>query len=198
MRTIVLASALAIATPARADGFLDVAGAVAVPVADKYWTDNVDPGPKLGVHVGAASNDSAGGMIGVDWTPIRSSSSNFGFGTSEVSIHRFRALASLMVLHRVSPRLVTSARLGAGVDITHVGYTVTILGSSSSGSDTDTGYAFEAGGGVWLDVGGSVQLGGELGLPIGHHSQHTNNNYTYNSYTSLDVDLLLAVRLWSR
>ena len=76
-----------------------------------------------------------------------------------------------MVHHPVTPKLVLSARVGAGVDLAHASATVTILGNTTTTSDTNAGFAFELGGGIWYDLGG-VQLGGELALPIAAHSKH--------------------------
>ena len=85
---------------------------------------------------------------------------------------------------------------GLGIDILHESASGTILGTSFNSSDTDTGFAFELGGGIWYDLG-SAQVGGELALPIGHHSKQGNNtdgNYTFD-YTAYNIDILFGVRV---
>lgn len=184
--------------PARADGFLDGAVGIMLPASDSDWTKNVDPSPKLGVRVGGTSSTGrtrAGIAVGADWTNVRSSSMNFGIGTVDASANRFRILASFVLLHAVSAKSQLSLRAGGGVDIMHLSYSGNLLGVPFDGSGTDTGYAIELAGGGWYDVADSVALGGEIGLPIGHHSQHKYQDAQINGYTSVDVDFLFGIRL---
>ena len=99
-----------------------------------------------------------------------------------------------MFAHRVAPKVTITARAGAGVDIDHAGYSVTVLGSTTSNSDTNAGLAMELGGGAWFDVG-SMQLGVEAGLPIGLHSHKASQagDITFD-WTAYDFDLLFGVR----
>ena len=196
MRAIVLLPILAVATPARADGFLDVIGGISIPAGDSNWTNAVSSSPKLGVRAGTLAGD-IGGMVSADWTPENTNTKGTTFpgGSSDVSAHRFRVLANLLFAHRVAPKVTLGVRAGAGVDIDHAGYSVTVLGSTTSASDTDTGLAMELGGGAWFDVG-SMQLGAELGVPIGLHSHTatTTGDITFD-WTAYDIDLLFVVRL---
>ena len=199
MRIVAVIVVLAIAGPARADSFLDLEGGIAAPVGDSSWTNSVGTSPKLAAHVGALNDDQIGGMLAVDWTPetTNTTSTSFPGGSTDISAFRFRILAELAFQHRITPKLTISGRAGAGVDIAHASYAVTILGATSSNADTDTGYAFEFGGGIWYDVG-STQIGAELALPIGHHSHDADKagDIAFD-YTSYDIDLLFGVRLWS-
>ncbi len=192
---------LAGASSARADSFLEVLGGLAIPAANNNWTNTVDTSPKLGARAGAVGDSGLGGMIQADWTPenLNTSGGSFGVGSADIALHRFRILGDLTVHHRVLPKLIVSARVGAGVDIAHASATFTLLGNTTSSSDTNAGFAFELGGGLWYELG-DLQVGGELALPISSHSKHgnaTDGNYTFD-YTSYDVDLLFGVRVMSR
>ena len=197
MRTIAIAI-LCVSVPAQADSFAELLGGLAIPVGNSNWTNLVDPSPKLQARAGAmAPGADIGGMLGIDWTPesLDNSGGGFGVGSTSVAAHRFRAIASVVFRHRIAPRITLSGRAGAGIDIAHASYDVTILNNTSSNSDTDVGYAFEFGAGVWFDVGGT-QLGFELAVPIGHHNKQAQQtgDITFQ-YTDIDVDLLIGVRL---
>jgi len=184
----------------RADSFAEVLGGISIPVGDTNWTNNAETSPKIGARVGGVGDSGLGGMLQFDWTPVNldASGGSFGIGSADIAGHRFRFLGDLVVHHPVTPKLVLSARVGAGVDLAHASATVTILGNTTTTSDTNAGFAFELGGGIWYDLGG-VQLGGELALPIAAHSKHgtgADGNYTFD-YTSYDIDLLFGVRLFS-
>jgi hypothetical protein len=79
----------------------------------------------------------------------------------------------------------------------HGSYDYTLLGTRFTSSDSDTGYAFEFGGGAWWDAG-SVQVGGELAIPIGHHDKASQNGSIGFQWTAYDLDLLVGIRLLSR
>jgi len=68
---------------------------------------------------------------------------------------------------------------------------------SGENSDTDVGFALEAGGGLWFDVG-SVQVGGQFALPLGFHADGSDNDIDLDDYMSVDVDLLFGVRFVSK
>lgn len=195
MRAILVLVLVAISAPARADSFAEIVGGLALPVGNDTWTKTVDPSPKLGVRAGAMSGE-LGGMLALDWTPetLDNNGGSFGIGATSAAAHRFRAIASAVFRHRVAQKVTISARAGAGLDLAHASYELSILGSTSSTSDTDLGYGFEFGGGVWFDVGGT-QLGVELALPIGKHSKRATQtgDITFD-YTSIDIDLLLGIR----
>lgn len=201
MRVLVVASLLAVPTVAHADSFLEVLGGISIPVGDSDWTNLAESSPKLEARAGSVGESGIGGMLQADWTAVNldNSGGGFGIGSADVAAHRFRVLADLAFHKRIAPKLVASVRAGAGIDIAHASATVTVLGNTAHSSDTNVGFGFELGGGIWFDLG-SAQVGGELALPIGSHSKMGNNtdgNYTFN-YTSYDIDLLLGVRLLSR
>jgi hypothetical protein len=196
MRALLVLVLVAIgAAPARADGFAEIVGGLALPIGNDNWTNTVDPSPKLGVRAGAMAGE-LGGMLAIDWTPesLANDGGSFGIGSTNAAAHRFRAIASAVFRHRVAPRITISARAGAGLDLAHASAELTILGATSSTSDTDLGYGFELGGGAWFDVGGT-QLGVELALPIGKHTKRASRSgeITFD-YTSIDIDLLLGIR----
>ena len=195
MRAPVLLALVAIGSPAHADGFGEVALGLAIPVANDNWTNLVEPSPKVAVRGGAMSGD-FGGMLGLDWIPqsLDNGGGSFGIGSTNSSVQRFRAIASAVFHHRVAPKVTLSGRAGVGIDLVHGSFDVTILGSTSTTSDTDVGYAFEFGAGVWFDLAGK-QVGFELAIPIGHHNKHAqNSNELTADWTSVDVDLLVGLR----
>jgi hypothetical protein len=187
-------------TAAHADSFVELAGGMAVPVGGDTWTNTADASPNLGARVGAVGDSGLGGMLQVDWTPINldATGGSFGVGSTDFSAHRFRALADAVLHHQIAPRLWVSGRIGAGVDITHASATLVVLGNTANASSTDTGFAFEVGGGLWLDLG-SFQLGGEVALPVGAHSHKASSTTDITiDYTSYDIDLVVALRVLSR
>jgi hypothetical protein len=200
--TLTAAVVLLTGGAARADSFLEVAGGLSMPVGDSKWTDLADASPKLGARVGGVSDTNGlGGMIQADWIPVNLNNSGGGFGVGSLDIagHDFRFLGDLTIHHRIAPKVLFAGRIGAGIDIAHASATLTLGNSTTSTSDTNIGFAFEIGGGVWYSLG-DVELGGELALPISSHSKHgdnTDGNYTFD-YTSYNIDVLLGVRVLSR
>ena len=195
MRLLALPVVVAICAPAHADSFAEVVAGLAIPASNDNWTKAVGPSPKLGVRGGAMSGE-LGGMLGFDWTPesLDNGSGSFGIGSANGSLHRFRVLASAVVHHRIGPKITLCGRAGAGIDIAREAVDVTVLGATSSTSDTDVGYAFEFAAGAWFDVGGN-QVGLELAVPIGHHSKQASQSGDLSfDYTSVDIDLLVGVR----
>jgi hypothetical protein len=196
MRAIALALLLA-AAPASADSFVGASGGVMIPLGDSNqgktgWSDLVSSSPKVGIRVGGVGGAGLGGMLTADWTPA---SYNFNSQLVDVSAHRFRILAHVLFEKLVAPKLTVAFRLGGGIDIAHA--TADVPGDSDP-SDTDVGWAVEVGGGVWWSVG-TVDVGGELALPIGGHSHQANDlGELPFDYTSYDLDLLFAVRLRSK
>jgi hypothetical protein len=200
MRSLPLVLLLAATTTASADGFVDFIGGVAAPLGDDTWTNTVETSPKLGVRAGAI-NGQLGGMLSLDWTPenLDQMGGAFPGGGADISAHRFRILVQAIAQQHVLPKVSIVERAGAGVDIAHGAYSVTVLGSTTSNSDTNVGVGFEFGGGVWIDITPTVQLGGEVAVPIGYHSHKSSGNGDIAfDYTSYDVDLLFGVRLWQR
>lgn len=205
MRTIARLAVLALPLlvlplPAHADGFAEVVGGLAMPLGNDNWTNTVNTSPKFGLRVGGLGG-TFGGMLTADFTPVdlTSSGGSFGFGSATASAWRTRVLAQFAFQDHIARTIVLSARAGAGVDVAHASYQVTILGNSGSHANTDVGYALEVGAGLWFDLSRNVQIGADVGLPIGHHEKQAQNtgDITFD-YTSYDLDLLVGLRLWSR
>jgi hypothetical protein len=166
-----------------------------LPVADNNWTNYVDASPKIGVRAGAVQGALAG-MVSADFTPERltAKTSMPGGFDAGASAYRFRFLAHLGFEHPVTEKLTVTARVGAGLDLAHGSYDFTVLGVRSQSSESDLGFAFEFGGGIWWDIG-SAQIGGELAVPIGNHDKASQNGSVGFQYTSYDIDMLFAVRV---
>jgi hypothetical protein len=194
MRLLALALLVAPATSV-ADSFVEVAGGVMIPASNDQWTDYVDSGPKLAARVGSVGQ-TVGGMVSIDWSPINTDDTGFG-NAFDVSAHRFRILIAAVTHQRVGANLTASFRVGAGADIAYTRIETNILGFRNEASDTDVGLALEAGFGLWFNVG-SMQVGGELALPIGFHDDGPDNDIDLEDYTSVDLDLLFGVRFLSK
>lgn len=199
MRALPFIVLLAAAGPAAADSFVGATGGVMVPLGDSKsdnsgWSDQVSSSPKLGVRAGAVGDSDVGGMVSADWTPI---SYNYQSQAVDVGAHRFRILAHLLFEKQIASRLTISARAGGGIDIAHASADATVLGTTFHASDTDVGWAFELGTGMWFKLG-SLDLGGEVALPFGGHSHKASStsDITFD-YTSYDLDVLFGVRVRS-
>ena len=197
MRALPLLLVVVAAAPASADSFVGATGGIMIPLGDSNssntgWSDLVSSSPKVGVRFGGVGASSLGGMITAAWTPANYNNES---QLLDVSATRFRLLGHVLNEKRVAPKLTFSARIGGGIDIAHASAS-SALGSIS---DTDVGWAFELGGGVWFNLG-SVDIGGEVALPFGGHSHKddlTNPRDLPFDYTSYDLDLLFGVRLRS-
>ena len=190
-----LASALALGLAlapgmAHANSFIDLVGGLTTPVSDDQWQDYVESSPKLGVRLGSVS-ERAGGMLMLDWTPLATDDTGFG-DAIEASAHRFRVQVAGIAQHRAGS-LTASFRFGGGIDIARATVRTNIIGFESEATDTHIGLALEPGFGLWFDVG-SVQVGGELALPISFHDDGEGSDVDLEEYTSVDLDLLFAVR----
>ncbi len=176
---------------ARAETFGEIEAGIANPIGDSDWTNAVGTSFKLSGKVGATIPEGIGGALQVDWTPLNLN--NDGSGVVDVSFYRFRILPTFVYHHPVAPKLSVSARVGVGIDYIHASATTTVLGTTTTSSSSDTGFAFEIGGGLWYDLG-SVELGGELALPISSHSDK-DDNINFSTY---DIDILVGLRFTSR
>lgn len=190
---VMLASSIA-----RADVyFAEIAGGVSVPVADDAWTFPFSPSPKVSLGVGTMRGE-LGGMVSLDWTHELSKAGDGGLGFPEgtASLDRFRLLVNAVARHRVSPSITLSARAAAGVDIAigKVDDLQDFGGGSVAGHDIAPGA--EVGVGVWFDIGPGVQCGLEVALPVSFHRDAPFYQVMYLTfdYTSVDVDVLFAVR----
>jgi len=187
---------------AYADSFLEVAGGLSIPAGDDNWTNLADTSPKLGARVGAVNDKGLGGMIQADWTPVNLTNDGGAIGqvgSIDFAGHNFRFLADLTIHHALLPKLLLSARIGAGIDVAHASITASSPLGTSSTSDTNIGFAFEVGGGLWYPMG-DLELGGEIAVPMGWHSKHGNysdGNYSFD-YSMYNIDLLFGVRVLSR
>jgi hypothetical protein len=188
MRRIALA-VLFLSTSAHADGFVELDGALAIPLANSDWTKAVDTSVSVGARAGGGGQ--VGGLFMFDWSPM---SSNIAL----TDLNRFRVQGGVYIENRIAPKVLLRGRFTAGVDILHSHTEVTILGTTITGSDTDTGIAFEPGVGAWFELA-TVKLGVEVGLPIGYHSKKGNPNDPANDakfdYTSVDLNVVGAARL---
>ena len=178
-------------------GILAFAAGLQMPLGDSDWTKYVDPSPVLSARAGVVEG-LLSGMLSVDFIPESLTSqqtrpANFDTGASG---YRFRVLAHGGIEKKVGDKLTVTGRVGLGVDIVHGSYDYTLLGTRFSGSNSDAGLAVEFGGGAWWDVG-SVQVGGEIALPIGHHDSPAQNGSIGFVWTSYDLDLLVGVRFLS-
>lgn len=196
MRTVVVLAAIAVATPARADSFVDLFGGISIPVADDDYTDVVESSPVIGLRVGAVPNQ-IGGYLSADWMPTNTDAQGWSLpGTSgDISAHRFRLIVGPLFRHAVSNTLAITARGGIGVDIAYASVSGNVLGATFEESETDVGLGFEFAGGVWFSLG-SLAIGGEVALPFGVHSDDSGDIDI--DYTSTDLQFLFGVRFVSR
>jgi hypothetical protein len=179
---------------ASATPFAEIAGGLAAPISDNDWTNAVDPSLKLAVRFGSGGPAIAG-MGSVDWTPL-AEAVNF------VTFNRFRVMGHVQLRRELAPKLMIVGRFGAGIDVLRAYTEITVLGTTFTGTDTDTGLALEAGVGGWFTIGeGRTQLGVELALPVSYHSSNGNPNNPNDpndrafDFTSIDVDVLAGVRV---
>lgn len=120
-----------------------------------------------------------------------------GFGNAvDISSHRFRIQAAVASHQKIGAKLTASFRVGGGFDIAYVNVRTNFFGVTSESSDTDVGLALEGAFGLWANVG-SMQIGGELAVPIGFHDDGPDNDIDLDEYTSVDIDLLFGVRFLS-
>lgn len=185
---------MASAGAARAESFVEIAGGLMTPISDDQWKDYVEPGPKLGARVGSVG-DKVGGMLMLDWTPINADDAGFGDAV-DISSHRIRVQVAATSHQKLGANATASFRIGAGIDIAYVSVETSIFGFMSESSDTDVGLALEPAAGLWFSVG-SMQVGGELALPISFHDDGPDNDVDLEDYTSLDLDILFGVRFLS-
>ena len=194
MRAISLLVLLVVSGPARAGGFAEVGVGVMVPAADDDWTNYVDPAPKVFARGGFIKN-AIGGMLSVDWTPINADRDAIPvIGTLDISSNRFRILGNIVVHAKIGAKLTASGRFGIGIDILQISATYRLGMFETTTDDSDSGLALEPGGGIWYQVGESLHIGGELGLPMSFHSYDMSNDIQLNDFTSLDIDLLFNLR----
>jgi hypothetical protein len=192
MRSLIVVALVAVAHVAQADPFVELAAGVMFPISNSDWTNTVDVSPKLAARGGVARGDLEG-LLSLDWTPVQAKAEPL---FTDISYTRFRILAAAQLRHQFAPNIRLSARAGFGIDIAHAGYTVDLpFVGTTSGSDTDTGFAFEPALGIWYALG-TTELGLELAFPISTHSRDANaqTGQIGFHYTSVDIDLLATVR----
>ncbi len=188
MRAIAIVGLLA--GSAHASPYVELAGGLVAPLGDSQYTDGADPSLGLAARIGGGAP--VGGMFSVEWAPLTSD-------VDHVSLNRFRFMGHVVIHHAVTPKIELTGRFGAGIDLLHESYDQSIGGLHFQGSDSDLGLALEFGGGAWFGVGGgSTQIGVELAIPIGYHSDDntptTADNVNWD-FTSFDLEVLGGVRL---
>lgn len=181
-----LASVVALAAapgPALADGFFELAGGIAQPIADDDYDNGYDTHLQMGARFGSMSASKLGFEIGVNYSPL-----NDEFGSDEVSVHRFRATAGIRAAHPIGDDAVLVARLAGGIE--HVRARWEVLGFEVEWDDTgpviDPGLGFLIG-------GGGTRLGGFVGLPIAFHDGQEDNVDV--DYTAIDLDVLFVLSI---
>jgi hypothetical protein len=177
------------AGPVHADSFVEVAGGISIPLSDDDWTNLVETSPKLALRAGSYP-EKIGVVLSADWMPANTDADGAFGGALDVSAHRFRLLVGPMFHHHVSNLLVAGGRAGLGADIAYAKAS-SLLGEVS---ETDVGFGFELAGGVWAKVG-SIEIGGEVAIPIGIHDD--DNDVIDFNYTSVDLELLFSARFTS-
>ena len=202
MRTLVcLAACLAALAVApshvQADTFLDLEGGLTIPVGDGNWTDNADSSPKLGLRIGAFPHE-IGAFIAADWTPINTDAQGWSgpLSSGDISAHRFRTMGGVMFHHNVSNTIAVTGHGMVGADIAHASITISGIAGSTTQSDTNVGLGLAFGGGVWFRAG-SLEVGGEVQVPVAFHSDDNKNDLIPYDYTSVDLELLGGVRFLS-
>jgi hypothetical protein len=188
----VLAFALVLTSPviAHADNIVELAGGFMTPVSDDQWSES---GPKLAARAGTVG-PKVGALLSLDWSPLNTDDAGFG-NSVDVSAHRFR-IQVMAAAHHKAGKVLASFRGGLGIDVARVSIDGNILGFQIDESDTDVGLALEVAGGIWFPVG-SVEVGGELALPMSFHDDGPDNDIDLEEYTSVDFDLLVGVRFRS-
>ncbi len=190
MRALAIALVVTAASSAQASPFIELGGGLIVPLSDSTYTDSVDPSVGLAARIGAGGK--LAGMFSFEWDPL---ASNLQY----VSFNRFRFLGHVVLHHAVSPTLELTGRLGAGIDLLHESTEGTILGVRFQGSDSNLGLALELGAGGWFSVGsGGTQVGVELAIPIGYHTDDNTPSTADNAnwdFTSVDLQILGGLRL---
>jgi hypothetical protein len=196
MRTYLCLAFLAVATPAHADSFVELAGGISIPLGDDEWTDLVETSPTLAVRAGSVPKN-LGGFLSVNWMPTNTDAQGWSgpITSGDISAHRFRLVAGPMFRHQVSNTLAVTGRAGVGADIAHASVEGTVLGTSFEESETDVGFALDFAGGVWFKVGG-VEVGGEVAIPFGFHDDVNDSNVNFD-YTAYDFEIYGAVRFVS-
>jgi hypothetical protein len=180
----------ATAGAAQADGLVEAALGLDLPLGDKTWTNIANTSPMLAVRAGSSAGELAG-MLSADWTPISTSLDGFSY-------QRYRLMFNGELHHRIAPRVLVAGRFGLGVDIVHASYSLTVSPNLTAGTNgTDVGIALEAAIGVWYDLGNRMFAGLELALPISKHNENADQSQINFDYTSVDLAILGTVRFGS-
>ncbi|HEY5927890.1 MAG TPA: hypothetical protein VIV11_39660 [Kofleriaceae bacterium] len=200
---LVVVSALATATHADADGYgvLRFTGGTGLPIEDDTWAQSANNSPKLAAGVGGVFYRNIGAMFTADFTIVRLDDNQdlFAIGTSNEKLRRARLLGNLLYeIPNVAPRLSLCVRAGIGADLTWASYDRFAGGTNYPRSLTHGGLALEVAMAAWWFVGPGFEVGAEFALPISHYASETApGGATGFRYTSLDLDLMLGVRMTS-
>ena len=201
-----VASLLVLAVPARAHadslGFITAGGGLAQPVADSRWSDGAQTGVKL--HAGAGIVRTVGALATIDatWLGAPHPSKLFPLSAYHEGLWRMRILGHALVElpHVVDPRLSVMVRAGIGADVLYETWDRLMNQSYIADSHVHTGFGFEVGAAAWFEVALGIDVGAEVAVPMSiHHSDAVNTTVPGAlEYTSVDIDLLLGVRLTSK
>lgn len=180
-------------SPARADGYVEAFAGASIPVADEDYDDAFDATFAVGARAGGG-----GGPLAFEgsfeWAP-----GNFDGDTTlgglELSTSRVRLLGGVRGRSRLGRSATGFVRVGVGAEIATARVSGTVLGIAVDSSDSDTGFAVEAGAGVAV-TSGSLVVGGQLALPIGIHRDPDDPSDPDDvdfDYTSVDAALLVTL-----
>ena len=195
---------LAVTAAAHADslGFVMVGGGVAMPAADSRWSDGADTGIK--VRAGAGIVRTVGALVTIDGTWLGAPHPNklFPLFAEHERLWRTRILghALLELPQVIDPRLSVMVRAGIGADVLYETWDRLMAQTYVGDSHVHTGFGFEVGAAAWFEVALGIDVGAEVGVPMSiHHSNAVNTSAPGAlEYTSVDIDLLLAIRLTSK
>jgi hypothetical protein len=200
-RTIFVTIAVFVTTthPAAADyAAVRVAVGAAVPTGDSAYKQHVDTSPLADASV-AYNWSGFVGMVSAGVTDLQlAPNPTFATSQHDPSAMRLRFLAHAGFEHKLTPKLTANIRVGAGVDLTYTSYDFPTGGGVEHRTENESGLAFEAGLGAWFDVGFSVQVGGELAIPMAFHGTYVDAFSPLDfTYTSIEGQLLIGVRVTS-
>jgi hypothetical protein len=186
---------------AAADGFVELFGGRATPIADRDYNSRFEDGEKLGIRFGIGTARAI--EAGVDVSPIDDPTTypSLTYDASRVRVLGGARLAvpigsPVNVYNRVVSAHVFG-RVAAGVDLVHVNAARRALFGPLEERFVDIGLAVELGAGLMLDFG-RFSIGAQVALPVTYHFREADFQAVYYpglDYTGVELDLLLAIAL---